>query len=90
MHKKGKYCYQNAWTKWIENELPESICVQKENMIYHLFKDFDFNQDGLKDIAIESGGKELIEGMKTDLVIYKKVNDGTFVNFKTLDNIYPL
>jgi len=85
-----KECYKTSWAKWIENELPESICVQKENMIYHLFKDFDFNQDGLKDLAIERGKKKLIEGMKTYLVIYKKVNDSTYVKFKTLDNIYPL
>jgi len=83
-------CYKTSWAKWIESKLPESICIQKENMIYHLFKDFDFNQDGLKDVAIERGEKELIEGMKTYLVIYQKVNDSAYVRFKTLDNVYPL
>lgn len=86
----NKYCYQNVWAKWIENELPESICIKEDEMIYGLFKKFDFNIDGIQDLAIEKGGDELVNGLQTELVVYQKVNDSTFIKFRELDNVYPL
>ncbi|GAB4514894.1 MAG: hypothetical protein Tsb004_23410 [Allomuricauda sp.] len=86
----SKYCYQNVWAKWIENELPESICIKEDEMIYGLFKKFDFNIDGMQDLAIEKGGDELVNGLQTELVVYQKVNDSTFIKFRELDNVYPL
>jgi len=88
--KSNTECYQNSWAKWIENELPETICVQKDEMIYHLFNKFDFNSDGLLDVAIEKGGNKLTDGMQTELVMYQQINDSTYTKYRTLDNVYPL
>lgn len=41
-------------------------------------------------MAIEKGGDELVNGMQTKLVVYQKVNDSTFTEFRELDNVYPL
>ncbi|WP_298782675.1 hypothetical protein [uncultured Polaribacter sp.] len=83
-------CNRNSWAKWIENELPETICVQKGEMIYSLFNEFDFNSDGLQDIAIKIGKKERKNGDVRKLSVYKKVNDSIYTKFKTLNNIYPI
>ncbi|RIV68908.1 hypothetical protein [Flagellimonas aequoris] len=85
-----KECYKTSWAKWIENELPESICVSKNEMIYHLFDEFDFNNDGLIDVAIKLGNKDRKNGDLRKLCIYQKVNDSTFTKFREFDNIYPL
>jgi hypothetical protein len=83
-------CYKNTWAKWIKNELPQSICVGENEMIYYLTDDFDFDKDGLNDIAIKIGKKERKNGDVRKLFIYQKINDSTFTKFRELDNVYPL
>jgi len=82
-------CYQKS-KGFIKNRLPDDICIGKGELIYTLFDRFDFNIDGLQDLAIEKGDEELVNGLQTELVIYQKVNDSTFAKFRELDNVYPL
>ena len=90
-HKKANnVCNQNSSAKWIENELPETICIEKDEMIYNLFNEFDFNNDELFDIAIEKGSEKLRDGEQVELVFFKKINDSTFTKFRTFKNIYPV
>ena len=87
--KKDSVCYKNS-RGFIENKLPNDICVKKDEMIYSLFNKFDFNNDGLTDVAIEKGNKNLKDGNQTDLVIYEKINDSTYTKFRALNNVYPI
>lgn len=82
-------CYQRS-KGFIQNRLPDDVCIDKGELIYTLFDRFDFNIDGLQDLAIEKGNEELVNGLQTELVIYQKVNDSAFTKFRELDNVYPL
>ena len=88
--KNNEKCLKTSWAKWIESKLPESICVQENEMIYYLTDNFDYNKDGLNDIAIKVGKRERKNGDVRKLVIYQKVNDSVFTKFRELDNVYPL
>ena len=83
-------CYQQSWTKRIAKKLPASVCIDKEEIIYQFFSDFDFNQDGLSDIAIKVGKKKKSNGDTLKLKIFKQLVDSTFVEFMQLNNIFPI
>jgi len=82
-------CYQKS-KGFIKNRLPGDICIGKGELIYTLFDKFDFNSDGLQDLAIEKGGNKLVNGMQTVLIVYQKVNDSRYTKFKEFGNVYPL
>jgi hypothetical protein len=83
-------CYQNSWTKRIAKKLPANVCINKEETIYQFFSDFDFNKDGLSDIAIKAGKSKKSNGDTLKLTIFRQLIDSTFVEFMQLDNIFPI
>jgi len=85
----NSHCYRNSYG-FLEDNLPLDICIEKNKVIYNLFDKFDFNGDGLLDIALEIGDNSLINGMQTELVIYKKNFDNTYTKFRSLNNVYPI
>lgn len=87
--KQDTICYQKA-RGFIENRLPNDICIEKDELIYTLFDKFDFNSDGLQDIAVKIGKKKRKNGDSRKFSIYQKVNDSTYTKFRVLNNIYPL
>lgn len=81
-------CYKQA-SGFLEQQLPKDVCIGKNEKIYAFYNKFDFNFDGLQDIAIEKGPRELKNGDLTQLVIYEQNALENYTIFKTLDNIFP-
>ncbi|UNY99055.1 hypothetical protein MQE36_01595 [Zhouia spongiae] len=82
-------CYKKA-KGFIENKLPDGICIKKHELIYDFFDNIDFNNDRISDVAIEVGNDGLKNGDQTILVVYRSINDTTYSKFKELDNVYPI